>query len=357
MTIRILVRFSFSLLTGILFVACFHLRLIIKKWDLHHVPRPYEGQIPVANTLTEKASAKAFIYLVQTENCLPSQLKSFDQLGDEAKLDVIVLSWKKKCLETTAHFVYYFDNTTSWSAGRNLLYRLAMARKQKYLYYIFLDDDLDFSFTPNLPRDIFGQDKSKSPLRMFETFLSTYEPAVGLSNFCSRCGKMLANGSYIAHLCCSTRTASGALPPILPVSITFDAAFNAFHANATRHLLPYKLKYEEQSWWESQKYIILSADVLFRGQVVRYNGITALNQNHGKYPQEQLDNWWTILEHIRTEVPSKYRNQSVFLLEPLTDMVPEVSDDVFHTERWNITIPGPKAPIVPYRHFTQNDYS
>ena len=308
-------------------------------------------------TLVAEKPEKDFIYLVQTRACLPEQLQSFDQLGDGTNLDVIVLEWESKCNQTSEHIAYHFDNTSTWSSGRNRLYHLALLRRRRYLYYIFLDDDLEFTFTKDvLSRGALRRRLGESPLRLFERFLRFYEPAVGLTNFCSRCGKMLSNGSYVAHLCCSTRTAAGMLPALLPATISFDAAFNAFHASVAPHLLPYKLKYEGQSWWESQKYIILASDVLFRGQVMRYNGVTVVNKNHGDYPQQQLDNWKDILDQIRDQVPVEYREQRLFFQDPIVDMVPKVEGEVVYTERWNMSIPRPKTPIVPFRHFSINRY-
>ena len=120
-------------------------------------------------------------------------------------------------------------------------------------------------------------------------------------------------------------------------------------------LLPYQLKYERDSWWESQKYVILKADVLFRGQVVRYNAITVLNKEHREYPKRILDNWMDILQEIRAETPSRYQNESVFLLEPLVDMVPDLRGRKMYTARFNLTIPGPRKTITPYGHFKTDE--
>lgn len=296
---------------------------------------------------------KRFLYLVQSESCLPENLIADEALGNSGDRDVIVLNWRERCTKhrkVLSHITYVLGNTTSWGSGRNLLYRLARRRNCAYLYYIFLDEDVDISFTPDFQRNFDSQAKF-SALRAFEHFLADYRPAVGLTHFCSRCGKLLSNGSYVAALCCSTRTVSSELPLLLPVSITFDAAFNAFHTDIIDHLLPYQLKYENQSWWESQKYVILKADILFRGQVVRYNAITVLNNKHREYPRRILDNWMDILQEIRAETPYRYQNESVFRKEPFVDMVPEVIGKKIYTPRFNLTIADPRAPLTPYGHF------
>ena len=155
---------------------------------------------------------------------------------------------------------------------------------------------------------------------------------------------------------CPRRISTGRLPTILPVTIWFDAAINAFHAKAIRSLLPYRLDYEAISWWESQKYVILASDVLFRGQVTQYTTVTAINKKHRHYPQKRLDSWTTILKDVRSWVPEMYQNQSVFHLEALLHMVATVNGSALQTQRWNISIPAPKTPIVPFGQFDSNIY-
>ena len=301
---------------------------------------------------------KEFIYLVQAESCLSQHQEWFIGAENTSKRrDVVVLSWGQPChLNLSANVsdvTYFYQNNTTWSKGRNILYRSAMNRSEKYRYFIFMDEDIEFSFTPNTTGDIYSQN-AVHPLEAYENFLLGYEPAIGLCNYCSRCGKLLPNYSMVPALCCSTRPMHGNLPPILPVTIAFDAALNAFHADAIRHILPYRLDYEEISWWESQKYVILASDILFRGQVARYTHVTALNNNHRDYPQQVLYNWVDILKDIRDHAPERLKNQSVFTTEPVVDMVPVVIGNMIHTLLWNISIPEAKTPIVPYRHLTQH---
>ena len=58
--------------------------------------------------------------------------------------DVLVLSCKKTCNDTLSlpHVEYIFNSSTTWTTGRNLLLEVAMLRRETYLYYIFLDDDI-----------------------------------------------------------------------------------------------------------------------------------------------------------------------------------------------------------------------
>ncbi|XP_032233638.1 uncharacterized protein LOC116615986 [Nematostella vectensis] len=296
---------------------------------------------------------KNFLYLVQAESCLPLHLLKANLLGNGDDRDAMVLTWKSECRqrqgESLSHISYIFDKNQTWGSGRNLLFQRGLKRRNTYLYYIFLDEDIEFSFTENVTkRDIYN---STSPLTSFENFLKGLEPAVGLANFCSRCGRFLPDSSYVASSCCSPRPINGILPSVLPVSITFDAAFNAFHRNAVKYLLPYKLNYENTSWWESQKYIILASDVLFRGRVLRYNTVTALNTIHRNYPKQQYNNWKEILMGIKTSMPTKFHNLSVFQEDPVPQLPFNVSGNVMFTPRWNVSMKMVKLPIQPLAHF------
>ena len=64
---------------------------------------------------------------------------------------------------------YIFNSSTTWTTGRNLLYEVAMLRRETYLYYIFLDDDIV----------LFGiQETNLNLWRKLEDSLRKMEPAV-----------------------------------------------------------------------------------------------------------------------------------------------------------------------------------
>ena len=157
------------------------------------------------------------IYLVQAESCISQHIASFLERQPSTERDVMVLSWRKPCIDWTrnlSNVVYIFNNTKTWSSGRNRLYGIALKRSHEYVYYIFLDEDIEFYFTANTPRDIYSRG-TEHPLTAFENFLRGYEPAIGLCNYCSRFGKPLV------ALCCSPRTTTGRLPTILPATQHF----------------------------------------------------------------------------------------------------------------------------------------
>ncbi len=85
------------------------------------------------------------LYLVQTENCLPRKLKSVEAFEDPlaCQCDVLVLSYKEVCYDSALpNIECLFNSSTTWASGRNLLFEAAMRRSEKYLYYIFMDDDI-----------------------------------------------------------------------------------------------------------------------------------------------------------------------------------------------------------------------
>ena len=45
---------------------------------------------------------------------------------------------------------YLFNSSTTWTSGRNVLYEEAMKRDTRYLYYIFMDDDIQLAMLESL---------------------------------------------------------------------------------------------------------------------------------------------------------------------------------------------------------------
>ena len=165
------------------------------------------------------------VYLVQTESCLPGNLKStvIFRNSTACLCDVVVLSYKQACGDPSPAHVEYISasSPTSWNEGRNLLFEVAKQRKEKYLYYVFMDDD------------IILQTKAKRkghPWRIFDSFVRTIEPAVAAvdtdRNPCVR-------KTYEARklLGCVLEGTQEYIP-----AVHYDAAFNAFHYQAVDYI-------------------------------------------------------------------------------------------------------------------------
>ena len=82
-------------------------------------------------------------------------------LGDDSICDVYVLSFKKPCSSASvpSHFKYILDQTaTTWSLGRNAVFKYVNSLNLRYKYHIFFDDDVHLIYTEAMIK--FAQDKS-----------------------------------------------------------------------------------------------------------------------------------------------------------------------------------------------------
>lgn len=104
-------------------------------------------------------------------------------------LDVLVLSWKTNCtlmkLSSKGYKIkYIFRPSLTWSRGRNILFKHAMNLTIGYLYYIFMDGDLTFSFTSSEFKRMYYKDNdSGCLLKVFEKHLLKHEPAIVVPHF------------------------------------------------------------------------------------------------------------------------------------------------------------------------------
>ncbi|KAJ7380230.1 hypothetical protein OS493_010945 [Desmophyllum pertusum] len=196
---------------------------------------------------TALPTLKPFIYLTQTEECLPSNLVSTIGFNaTQCNCDVIVLSYQTECTERKpAHVTYLFDPQSTWASGRNMLYFTALSRERGYHYYIFMDDDVTLTFNEFTPPEM----KKVQPFRAVEEWLLDYEPAVGVLDYTVHHG---AKWTFKRkQLLCHNNEFSLVLP-----TVRFDAIFHAFHYKAIGHILPYITSYDEQSWWVSALHIM-----------------------------------------------------------------------------------------------------
>ena len=256
-------------------------------------------QQEVSLTLSEELVPRPsrFLYLMQTESCLPSQLHSIEAIGNASscQCDVLVLSFKQVCTDTPlTHVEYLFNSSsTSWGMGRNVLFEVAKRRNEQYLYYIFMDDDI-----------VLETKTKKNPWRIFEEFLKRIEPAIGAVDigdhlWLRRAYKGRENKG------CSLKEPSDYLP--VP---RFDAAFNAFHYQAVDYILPYSCRFDVTSWWFAALYVNIKCEVIFAGQSVLHTELGAINPQHLPYPRKMADSseWTAIVDEVVADLPEKYQN-------------------------------------------------
>ncbi|XP_022802132.1 uncharacterized protein LOC111339685 [Stylophora pistillata] len=260
---------------------------------------------------TEKPVSPPFVYLTQTEKCLRSKFSRNLELHNPSKCrcDVIVLSYREECHQVRpAHFIYLFDNTTTWGSGRNKLFFHATKRNiLNYIYYIFLDDDISLRFngqaTPAL--------RKLNPIQVFQNWLLDYEPAVGVVDYETRKEGRLVRLRKVNI--CGRRYAlkkTEANPTIF-----FDPLFHAIHAKAVTHIYPLDTRYEKKNWWLTDKYLASVVEMKFRGQALLYFPLTVENGLHRPYPGSLAGTrvaWQKFIKHIQTQAPDKYKNHPLF---------------------------------------------
>ena len=145
----------------------------------------------IGNETSTKLSTKSaavlrpFIYLTQTEQCLPLNL--VDSIGDNyaCNCDVIVLSYKAECKELTpSHVTYVYEPQSTWGSGRSTLYVCALNRAASYHYYVFLDDDITLKFNDLTPPEM----KKLQSFKAVQEWFLDYEPAVGVLDYAEHHG-------------------------------------------------------------------------------------------------------------------------------------------------------------------------
>ena len=273
-----------------------------------------------------------FVYLVQTESCLPKYLASPEVIGSSSNCncDVLVLNYKERCNDTSLpHVEYVFNSSTTWTTGRNLLYELAMKRDETYHYYIFMDDDVELNVTKN-------ENKTQNPWRAFESSLKSVEPAVGVVNQLVRLENLYFFRNEIK---CNTGT-----DEYLP-TVFFDPEFSAFHYKAVQHLLPYSTRFDHITWWYSHFDIDIKCELMFRGQVVLHTSIISHNVKHRQYKRKAINNT-LILQMVNDVIkmlPKQYQNITL-----VQEWKKYGHKHLGTSSTLCLPPPTPHAPIVPY---------
>jgi len=303
-----------------------------------------EANATVRTTTVE--FTKTFIYLTQTEQCLPLNLASSSEIGnpDTCNCNVIVLSFQNKCQDqNSSHITYLFDPNTGWGTGRNVLYFAAINRTPGYHYYTFVDEDVILTFNEFTPPKI----EKHKPFMVVERWLLDYEPVVGVLNYGVHHGAWWTFGRREA-VCGITEKSL-----VIPV-VWFDGVFNAHHYKSIQHLFPYRVQYEKVSWWSIHRYLFSAVELKFRGQALMFVPVTAGNPTHRSYPKS-LKNiqiyWRDYIETIKQETPAVYRNRSIF-----EDFKQNLDNYVINTLTYCMNVTR-HQPIVPYAHFERHALS
>ena len=291
---------------------------------------------------------KKLLYLLQTESCLPLHLRLVDVMGNTSicKCDVLVLSYNITCNDTLSlpHVEYIFNSSTTWTTGRNLLHEVAMLRRETYLYYIFLDDDIV----------LFGiQETTLNLWRKLEDSLRKMEPAVaallvwGDKQKCINAQKRFYEAKQKQK--CSFNRTTGFLPVV-----GWDAAFSAFHYQSVNYILPYSSRFDTISWHYSQVYVNIMCEIMFQGQVLLHTDVCAVNPRHGSYPRGQGQRHQhgsimnAIVNEIKEKIPKEYRTKLSSLM--LGWKTKEYHVHATTSSTFCLPPPTPHKPIKPYAH-------
>ena len=284
---------------------------------------------------------KPFIYLTETEQCLPRNLSSSSQIGDPetCNCDVIVLSFRAKCQDNSkAHITYLFDPNTLFASGRNVLFFAALDRRPGYHYYIFLNDDTILQYSPFAPEDM----KKLSPFRAVETWLLDYEPVVGVVDYKHHGANYILK--FRNQSCGIKETASQVLPTVF-----YDALFNAYHHKAIEHILPYPTQYERGCVFCSNRQAMIAIEVKFGGQALLFAPVRGKNPLHRRDDDRRLEmaaREREFVDYIRQEAPAKLRNHAIFQQMKFTTVTKYLSKRS-RSYCANITR---HQPIIPYKH-------
>ena len=289
----------------------------------------------------ELPTRKPFVYLTETEQCLPPYLASSSQIGDPqtCNCDVIVLSYRVKCQENDQpHVSYLFDPNTLFASGRNVLFFAAMDRRPGYHYYIFLNDDTVLKYNKFTPADM----KTLSPFRAVEAWLLDYEPVAGVLDY-----KVHHGADVILALrrnLCGINETSLVLPTVL-----FDALFNAYHHKAIEHILPYPTQYERECAFCSHRKALIAVEVKFGGQALMFAPVTGGNRLHRRHNETNRMNMGNIsremVENFKWQAPAKLRSHVIF------EMLDKGAKHhlSLHSRSYCANVTR-HQPIIPYNH-------
>lgn len=289
----------------------------------------------------ELPTRKPFVYLTETEQCLPPYLASSSQIGDPqtCNCDVIVLSFRAVCQENTlSHVSYLFDPNTLFASGRNVLFFAVMDRRPGYHYYIFLNDDTVLQYNKFTPADM----KTLSPFRAVETWLLDYEPVVGVLDYNIHHGVDVI--LKLRRKLCGINDTSLVLPTVF-----FDALFNAYHHKAIEDILPYPTQHERECAFCSNRKALIAVEVKFGGQALMFAPVTGGNRLHRRHDETNRINMTAIsqqfVKNAKREAPAKLRSHVIF--EILYERAkPYLS---LHSKSYCANVTR-HQPIIPYKH-------
>lgn len=242
---------------------------------------------------------KLFLYLIQGRK--KNVLKYSFLQNDHS--DLITLTFDEAIEEKELQSIknVFFPSST-WAEGRNKQLALAKKIETKYLYYIFIDDDVEFM---------------KGSFCVFEQKLLYNKPAIGVP---------------LLTIIKNSNKYNKKLTIQHPVAL--DAQVQAFHYKVIDEsiVMPLETKFDKLSWWyscEINQFLILS---FYKGYVMQFNDIVVDNIGHFWDSETNVSNVADSsylggissegLEQIRTFIEGKYGKQ------------PKLKNSLFHDNKY-----------------------
>jgi len=194
---------------------------------------------------------KKIVYLVQTSDYIPDYVKVLEDMGR----DVYILSYKEPVKHENSIF---FPNST-FATGRN---KLAGIVPKDYLYYVFLDDDVNLL----VREERYPEDEGKNPWKIFDDFLLEYEPAIGTAY----CGRGTSNSPMLTYLSDEeTNTLK-----------EFEVIIMAIHKDIMNICFPMYTGFDDSSWfWTCTSHLLFMA-AISKSSLLQCNKLLLLNKFH-----------------------------------------------------------------------------
>ena len=319
---------------------------VISKLILSHINATslaYQQVAPLLKQRRRPADLPTrFLYLTQTEQCLPDQLKLAIGNSSICQCHVVVLSYKKKCDEDS-HVMYIYDPNTTWTTGRNLLFYTFIHnmtnRQEKYLYYIMMDDDIDVRWMEKL-RPTFS---TKNPWRSYEAFLRKVRPPIAALEI---------NDWFLHRMDRIHQKKDCPIHPEYNPAVYIDPAIVAYHYQAVDHVLPYWSKLDNVTWWFSNVYNNMWNDICFHGQVVVHRQLMAFNPKHRPYPRRHFFPGLISLmaDHIERRLSEHCKKVMATLLQQHKEK--GVSYQIFDSPTYCLPPLKPNQTIIPFKECT-----
>ena len=329
-------------------LACLSVSAIVYCYCMNAARTSSKLPVISAKSAAARSQDKKILYLLQSESCFPLHLRLVDVMGNTSicMCDVLVLSYKQPCNDTLSlpHVEYIFNSSTTWTTGRNLLHEVAMLRRETYLYYIFLDDDIV----------LFGIKETTLNLwRKLEDSLRKMEPAVAALLVWGDKRKCIDAQNRFYKTKQKQKCSYNKTTEFLPV-VGWDAAFSAFHYHSVNYILPYSSRFDAISWHYSQVYVNIKCEIMFRGQVLLHTDVCAVNPSHRSYPRGRGKGHLrgsimnAIVNEIEEEIPKEYRTKLSSLM--LGWKTKEYQDHATTSSTFCLPPPTPHKSIKPYAH-------